>query len=518
MSPMRYQMGDQLGQGGTGKVFAAIDPESGQRLAVKRIHEELTTDAGAQAEFAYEARTASGLELPGIVRISEIGTDEEGVFVAMEAMPTGSLADRIETVGQLSPTQAVPIIMQAGRALAAAHTAGLRHGNLKPANILLSVRGEAKLTDFGTARLALQDELTRELAGSDFLAPELLGSEPLGHLDKRSDVYGLAACLYAALTGESPRAGAAWRVPPHLRGVLQQALAEEPDDRFQEVDSFLGALARVAGSTGSKGKKTALVAASVAGLLVVGGLVAFLNLEKKDVQPARPAGHQQAADIPQPRPDTPPKPVVDHPDQDQPAAEGEPAAELEPLNVVETVTKNGYALGFLENTGPVPIEKPRVDLTFYDEAGRSLGTAFGYATFDLVEPGERTPIKVLLKPYPHRWVRYDQKLTVRAPYVKTKRLAKLEVVDQSLSKRPYGTSMEALVKVRNADAAPVKFIEATVVLYDGQAKPIEISSGYVKPKPLAPGEEGEAKVLLLPKGDASPLRWQVFLDATVYPD
>lgn len=133
------------------------------------------------------------------------------------------------------------------------------------------------------------------------------------------------------------------------------------------------------------------------------------------------------------------------------------------------------------------------------------------------EPGERTPIKVLLKPYPDGWMRYEHKLTLRAPFIKAKRLARLAVVAKQLAKRPIGTSLEALITVRNDEPKPVQFIEATVVLYDEQDRPIEISSGFVEDKPLAAGAQGQAQVLLLPKSDTPPRRWQVFLDATVYP-
>jgi serine/threonine protein kinase len=520
----RYTTGEMLGQGGTGQVLAATDAQTGQSIALKRIHQQMADDAGVQSELGYEARTASALEHPNIVRVHEVGTDEIGLFVAMERVGEGSLADRIENGGALAPIEAIPIIQQAGRALAAAHQAGLRHGNLKPSNILLAENRVPKLTDFGSGRLVLQDELTRSLAGEDYLAPELLGENPLGRLDARSDVYGLAACLYAALTGENPRSGAAWRVPPHLRQVLSKALSENPDDRQRHVDVFLQELTQASGRGAKKGKGLAMVTRVSMALLVAVGVGFFVFMASDDqsqaviVQQDKPAD-VQAVQVPdKPKPPLPkPEPVDRAMDSAVVATAAKPKAALEELNVVRTLTRNGYALGYVQNAGNVPIEKPRVDLEFFDGSDKSLGTAFGYASFDLLEPGERSPIKVLIKPYPEGFVRYESKLTVRAPYVKEKRLAKLAVVGKDLAKQGYGSSLEAKVQVRNDDKLALKFVEAIVVLYDDKEQVVEIGSGYVKPKPMKPGATGEAKVLLLPKGKRPPSRWQVYLDATVYP-
>lgn len=521
----RYTTGEMLGQGGTGQVLDATDAQTGQSIALKRIHQQMADDASVQSELAYEARAATALEHPNIVRVLEVGTDEIGLFVAMERVGSGSLADRIENGGALAPIEAIPIIQQAGRALAAAHQAGLRHGNLKPSNILLTDNRTPKLTDFGSGRLVLQDELTRGLAGEDFLAPELLGDNPLGRLDARSDVYGIAACLYAALTGENPRSGAAWRVPPHLRQVLSKALSENPEDRHRDVDAFLLELTQASGRGAQKGRGPAMIIAVSMALLLAVGVGFFVFLAAGDDEQAVIAQQDVQADAQAMHVPEKPKPPLPKPDpvdrvMDSAAVPKavEAKAELEKLNVLRTLTRNGYALGYVQNVGEVPIEKPRVDLEFFDGSGRSLGTAFGYASFDLLEVGERSPVKVLIKPYPEGFVRYEHKLTVRAPYVKEKRLAKLEVVGKELAKQGYGSSLEAKVQVRNNDEISLKFVEATVVLYDDKERVVEISSGYVKPKPLKPGATGEAKVLLLPKGKRPPNRWQVYLDATVYPN
>jgi len=186
--------------------------------------------------------------------------------------------------------------------------------------------------------------------------------------------------------------------------------------------------------------------------------------------------------------------------------------------VVETRTGNGYALGFVTNTGALPIEKPRVELEFFDDRDRSLAKAFSYSSFDLLEPGERSPIKILLKPYPEGWSRYESELKVRGLYMPRKRLAEVALVDQKLTRSPGGFSLEAQVEVRNDEPVALEFIEAVVVLYDAQQRPLEIASGYVKDRPLEPGAQGRAEVHLLPHGNTPPSHWQVFLDASLVPD
>ncbi len=524
----RYQIEAEIGEGGTGQVFAAIDSRSGDRLAVKRLRRELAGDAGLRAEFAYEVRSASDLRHPGIVKIHAVEEDDQGLAVVMERAPDGSLADRLASGQTLDAQEAVQLAEKIGRALSAVHRAGLRHGNLKPGNILFD-GDQPKLTDFGTARLALQDPLTRQLVGTDYLAPELLGDEPLGKLDRRSDVYGLAACVYAALTGESPRSGAGWRVPGHLRALLQRSLADNPDERPRDAGAFLEELEQA--SWKEPGLGQAKLLAGLIFLLLVGGVIAAVALlsggdedkpQPAAVEQAEPALAAAGAGDPAPGAAEP------GPDAGSPelAAAGdaaqEPAAaataQLTAIHVVETRTGNGYALGFVTNTGAVPIEKPRVELAFFDDQGRSLTEAFSYSSFDLIEPGERSPIKILLKPYPKGWSRYESELKVRGLYIPRKRLAEVALVDQKLTRSPAGFGLEAEVEVRNDESVALEFIEAVVVLYDAQQRPLEIASGYVKDRPLQPGAQGRAEVHLLPHGDTAPSRWQVFLDASLVPD
>ncbi len=529
----RYRIGAEIGEGGTGQVFEASDSRSGDRVAIKRLRRELAEDSGLRAEFAYEARSASDLRHPGIVKIHAVEEDVQGLAVVMERTPEGSLADRLASGQTLDPSVAIQLAEKIGRALSAVHRSGLRHGNLKPGNILLD-GDQPKLTDFGTARLALQDPLTRQLVGTDYLAPELLGDEPLGKLDRRSDVYGLAACLYAALTGESPRSGAGWRVPDHLRELLQRSLSDNPDERPRNVDVFLEELEQA--SLKEPGLGRAKLFAGLIFLLLVGGVIAAVALmsggdedkpQSAAVEQAEPA--VAAAGGEDPTPDAA-EPAAAEPGADDGAAElaaaggalqepaGEATAELDAIHVVETRTGNGYALGFVTNTGALPIEKPRVELEFFDDRDRSLTKAFSYSSFDLLEPGERSPIKILLKPYPEGWSRYESELKVRGLYMPRKRLAEVALVDQKLTRSPSGFSLEAQVEVRNDEPVALEFIEAVVVLYDAQQRPLEIASGYVKDRPLEPGAQGRAEVHLLPHGNTPPSHWQVFLDASLVPD
>ena len=155
-----------------------------------------------------EATVLTELDHPHVVRVLEVLHDGDGVAIAMQYAPGGSLADLLAERGRLDPGQVVAVAAPVADALASAHRRGVLHGDVKPANILFTSDGEPLLGDFGVAR-TLGLVTSEQIVGTaEYLAPELLDG---AHPDPRADVYSLAVVCYQALTGRPPytRRGAA---------------------------------------------------------------------------------------------------------------------------------------------------------------------------------------------------------------------------------------------------------------------------------------------------------------------
>ena len=277
----RYVIGSKLGAGGMGVVYAAFDAELRRRVAVKLVRTDRRSDAGpaGRERLMREARTLAGLPHPNVVTVFDVGTHEGHLFIAMELVDGGSLRAWLRR----SPRPAEEIIdhlVDAGRGLAAAHTAGVVHRDVKPDNILIGLDHRARLTDFGLAHIgdaepaprqaasdanALLDEphtLTRTgtvMGTPAYMAPEQLTR---GETDQRTDQWSFCATLYEALAGvqpfvddltarlaaiaegrlAAPRAGR--RVPAWVLKLVTRGLLSDPAARWPSMDALVHALAR----------------------------------------------------------------------------------------------------------------------------------------------------------------------------------------------------------------------------------------------------------------------------------
>ncbi len=207
----RYQVLQSLDAGGMGVVYRARDVSLERDVAVKVIRAEAAGDETARVRFRREALALSKLNHPHINAIYDFGVHEGKGFLIMELVSGETLARKLAT-GPLSGREAVRIGAQIADALEAAHAHGIVHCDLKPANVMVTDRGEAKVLDFGLARLlrsetdttTLPSGLTQSQAGLGtpaYMAPEqLLGEE----VDARADLYGLGATLFEMTTGRPP--------------------------------------------------------------------------------------------------------------------------------------------------------------------------------------------------------------------------------------------------------------------------------------------------------------------------
>jgi serine/threonine-protein kinase len=201
-----YDLIEVIARGGMGTVYRGLHTPTGRRVAVKVLAPELTASQVACKRFEQEFRAACRLDHPNIVRGLDAGEAEAGRFFVMELVDGDSLGDLLARQGPLPPAEAVRLIAQVAEALEYAHEEGLVHRDLKPDNILLGPEGKALLTDFGLVKhLAADYDLTvpgHGLGTPNYIAPEQLLNAKAA--DRRCDVYGLGATLYAAVTGCCP--------------------------------------------------------------------------------------------------------------------------------------------------------------------------------------------------------------------------------------------------------------------------------------------------------------------------
>jgi tetratricopeptide (TPR) repeat protein len=273
----RYVVLELLGVGGMGEVFAAYDPELDRKIAVKLLRSGDEGHSSAAAErLIREAKAMAQVSHRNVITVHDVGTHEGRVFVAMEYLDGGTLADWMKR-GPHSWRSVVMHFRAAGLGLAAAHAQGLVHRDFKPANVLLGSDGRVRVADFGLARRAVDNREDRHLNPVEddppvsldesltpggtmlgtpaYMAPEQYYGKPV---DARADQFSFCVALYEALYGERPFPGdnvharmlavaqgrirdppAGSDVPNRLRRLIVRGLAHDPDKRWPDMDSLL---------------------------------------------------------------------------------------------------------------------------------------------------------------------------------------------------------------------------------------------------------------------------------------
>ena len=218
-----YAVERALGSGGFAVVFLVRDLNLKRKLAVKVLSPDLITSKSVLERFRREAETVAQLSHPHIVPLHFIGQKDDLLYLAMECIDGGSLAERIEHEGRLSPEEAGRILAEIASALDYAHKRGVVHRDIKPHNVLLQAEtGRSLLTDFGIARTAEGSSLTATgmVVGTPaYLSPEQVTGEPSDH---RADIYALGVVAYEMLAGKPPFTG------PTSTAVLMKRLAGPP--------------------------------------------------------------------------------------------------------------------------------------------------------------------------------------------------------------------------------------------------------------------------------------------------
>ncbi len=258
----RYRLEERVGSGGMGEVWRAVDTRSGTTVAVKLMHAHVR-DAEHAQRFRRERRVR--LDSPYVVEVLDGGIDADDQFLVMEYVDGETLAARIAR-GQLSTDDTRRIAAQIAQGLAAAHAHGVIHRDVKPGNILLTADGDAKLSDFGIARVTdatAFTEIGTFLGAARYSAPEAFG----GHVDERSDLYSLGVVIYEMLTGEPPfdgetplalmelhrnaeppRMAEIARLDPSLVAVVARLLTKDPRDRISDAGQLAATIEHADGS------------------------------------------------------------------------------------------------------------------------------------------------------------------------------------------------------------------------------------------------------------------------------
>jgi len=310
----QFLLVEQLGMGGMGAVYRAMDATLGRFVAIKVMKAEMGEDLALVESFLREARAAAALNHPNIVQMYSCGQAQGQPYIVMELVSGGRLDLMMEGGKKVDEVRLLEIALEVAEGLKAADEAHLVHGDIKPANILLDKNGRARIADFGLATFVNRQQEQGGVWGTPFyISPERARG---GNADHRSDIYSLGATMFHALAGKPPFDGktAADVVVARLKGpppklidvepeilpetssLIDRMLAADPVRRYPTTASLLADMratleaaraahdpaARARKKKSGRGKMVVLLVA--AALLAGGGGYFFLH---KDTPPAR---------------------------------------------------------------------------------------------------------------------------------------------------------------------------------------------------------------------------------------
>jgi len=264
----RYEIRSQLGAGGMGEVYLALDSDLNRKVALKVLPEDFATKPHAMQRFIQEAKAASGLNHPNIITIYEIGTEGGTYFIAAEFIDGETLRNYVLR-SQLSVSKAIEIGLQVASALSTAHAAGIIHRDIKPDNIMLRRDGIVKVLDFGLAKLTERwttsdvdpDAATKAIVQTQsgvivgttaYMSPEQTRALDV---DTRTDIWSLGVVLYEMIAGVTPFKGHTAsdtsaailksdptplsemlpETPFELERIVSKALQKDRDERYQVI-------------------------------------------------------------------------------------------------------------------------------------------------------------------------------------------------------------------------------------------------------------------------------------------
>ncbi len=287
----RYQIIEEIGRGGMGRVYKAEDRELDIVVALKIIRPKYSSRPRFIEWFKKETLTARSISHENVIRIYDMGTADDVKYISMEYIKGQNLRDLIRASGTLTLEKSVDITCQIGYALNAAHKHGIVHRDLKPSNIMIDNNGKVYVMDFGLARAIHRSESkeSKGVAGTPaYMSPEQARA---GGIDQRSDIYSLGLIIYEMLTGErvfhaenttgyiykqihedpAPPSKLRPLVPAYMDKIVQKCLEKEKEKRFQKVTDLIDQMKERASSAGplSTWKRTKKLKYAAAVVLVL---------------------------------------------------------------------------------------------------------------------------------------------------------------------------------------------------------------------------------------------------------
>ena len=259
----RYEIVEELGTGGMGRVYRAFDKKIDEEIAIKLLKPEIATDRRTLERFRNELRIARKITHPNVCRMHDLNEEGKALFITMEYVRGEDLKSVIHRIGILTAGKAVIIARQVAEGLGQAHKLGIVHRDLKPHNIMLDKDGNAKIMDFGIARSLGAERVTGEgviIGTPDYMSPEQVEGKAA---DGRSDIYSLGVVLFEMVIGRPPFEGESamsvalkhkTEMPPDpfqlnpqiasdLGRIILKCLQKDPATRYQTAEEMLSDLA-----------------------------------------------------------------------------------------------------------------------------------------------------------------------------------------------------------------------------------------------------------------------------------
>ena len=261
----RYQIIEELGKGGMGEVYKAIDKEIDARVALKLIKPEIAADKKTIERFRNELKTARDISHKNVCRMYDLNKEEESYYITMEYVSGEDLKSFIRRAAPLSTARTVSIAKQVCEGLAEAHRLGVVHRDLKSGNIMIDKEGNARIMDFGIARSLKTKSITGPgvmIGTPEYMSPEQVEGK---EVDQRSDIYSLGVILYEMVTGQVPFEGDTpftigvkhkseapkdpkeinEQIPEDLSHVILKCLEKDKEKRYQSAGEARSELTRI---------------------------------------------------------------------------------------------------------------------------------------------------------------------------------------------------------------------------------------------------------------------------------